>query len=289
MYISNVIVIIFYLLDLVAAFAVTGPVGCLFVAVALPIVIWIQEKLCILESNAIKLDDLNLSDQDTLRSMFDTVLEAAEKNGFYFHGKNPKIYLVESDEPNAFNCGNSIVINRGILDSPYRNGVTVHEIKHWKFHDSYCSMLISSTVYVFFLMLMFLLGASITFIVVFVSIIFGIIFGSTLGFIAGSIIGRILNFLKKIITNTLYYVIKFLETALSRFTEYKADEFAAICSFTYDVIRFLESIKDQDLLYSSLAERVLSTHPTCQKRINRLKKIEKQLEYNETLSLLFDV
>lgn len=285
MYASIVIFIIIYIFDLAIAYAIAGPTGALFAMIALPIAIVIQQKLCMLSVGATRLEKLDDADQDKLRAVFEDVLQSAERQGYSF-SKNPRIYLLESNELNAFSCGNCIVVNRGLINTICLRAVVCHEIKHYRQKDSYCSCLISSSVAVLMLILMFNLGVSVIAISIFTALLFGIVLGSTAAFISGSIVYITFNFLKNAILNIVYWISVFFQALLSQFTEYKADEFSAQCGFADELILFLKSTND-DARFTSLTQRLLSTHPSNAKRIERLNQIKNQL--NGTLSLPFDL
>ncbi|MDE5765364.1 MAG: M48 family metalloprotease [Ruminococcus sp.] len=288
MYASTIVFIIVYILDLFIAYTMSGLTGIFFTMFALPVAVVIQQKPCMLSVGATRLDKLDDIDQDRLRAAFENVLQSAEKQGYSF-SRNPKIYLLESDELNAFSCGQCIVINRGLINTICIHGVISHEIKHWKYGDSYCSCLISSSVSILMLMLMVTLGISVISVALVTALIFGIIFGSTAALISGTIVARILNFLKNIIINATYWVINILQMAFSRFNEFKADEWAARIGYADDLLLFLNLTKSDDVRFTSLTQRLLSTHPSNGKRIERLKQIKKQIGYNDTLSLQFDL
>lgn len=288
MYASTVIFIIVYILDLAIAYVIAGPMGTLFAIVTLPIAIVIQQKLCMLSVGATRLENLGDADQDKLRATFENVLQSAERQGYSF-SNNPKIYLLESDDINAFSCGKCIVVNRGLLNTIYLHGVVAHEIKHYKYGDSYCSCLISSSVSVLMLILMVTLGVSVIAIAIFIALMFGIIFGSTAALISGTIITRLLNIFKNIILNTTYWIVNVLQMMLSRFTEYKADEWGARIGYANDLLLFLKSTQGDDAKFTGLTQRLLSTHPSHGKRIERLNQIKNQIGYNDTLSLPFDL
>ena len=57
MYISAVIFVVLYAVDIALGYCIAGYIGSLFVAVALPIGIFIQLKLALFQADAIKLDD----------------------------------------------------------------------------------------------------------------------------------------------------------------------------------------------------------------------------------------
>lgn len=286
MHISNIILVLIYVLDMGVGFAVAGSPGAIIVAVGMPLAIWIQQKIYIFASGAVELDSLPEAERFLLANTFETVLEAAECVGYNM--KNPRIFLSSEDTMNAFNCGNCIVVNKPLLISGSLEGIIAHEVKHFHFHDSYTSCLISNTITLFFIGLMIILGAGVFLIVLFTFLVIALVFGSTAGAIVGGVVGKLLNFIKEIFLKVNLFLARSIEMALSRFTEYKADEFAVITGFGSQLKHFLEMNRSNDNTLS-VTEQLLSTHPSDGKRIARIERMEvvyeQQLAESDQLTL----
>ena len=274
MYISTVIFIILYLLDIIAGYLIAQIPGAIFVAFALPIGIFIQMKIALYHADVTKLENLSPYDRDKLAIAFESVLQRGESLGYNFR-RNPKIYLSEDDALNGLNAGNAIVINRGLMNSGCLEGVCAHEVKHWRFNDSYTSCLICNTITVIFLLTMFVLSIYVFMIALIIGVIIAIFGGGTTGFFVGSLVGRFLN----------VFVMKALQSLLSRFTELKADEFATRLGYGEQLKQFLR-LTYQSRKMESISSRLLSTHPSDSKRIGNIQKIQNQLQQRGELTNL---
>ncbi len=287
MYISSVIFVILYLLDIGMGYCLAGPAGAAFVAVALPIGIAIQMKLTLFQADATKLEDLSSHDRNRLALVFESVLQAAEQQGYTFR-KNPDIYLSEDNTLNGFSCGNAIVINRGLLNAGCLEGVVAHEVKHWRFHDSYCSCLICNTITVLSLLALCMLSIYIFAIALLIGIIVAIFGGGTAGFLVGSITGRLLGGVRDLILRVGIFAMKALQSLLSRHTEYQADEFAAKLGYGEQLNQFLR-LTYESRQTMSITAQLLSSHPSDGKRIGRIQRIQEQMAQEELANLPFHV
>lgn len=288
MYISMVIFIIIYFLDIFAGYCIAGPIGSLIIAIFLPIGIIIQLKLALYQADVIKLEDLSQHDRNRLSLAFENVLQSAEHFGYTF-SNNPKIYLSEDESMNGFNAGSAIVINRGIMNSGCLEGVCAHEVKHWRFKDSYTSCLICNTVTVFSLLAMFLLSIYVFVTALFIGILVAVIGNGTAGFLVGSFVGRFLGKIKDLILKANLFIMKTLQCFLSRFTELKADEFATRIGYGEQLKQFLR-LTFESRRMENISSRLLSTHPSDSKRIGHIQHIQNQMgEKEELVGLPFNI
>lgn len=281
MYISTVIFVVLYALDVSAGYCIAGYIGALFVAVALPIGIFIQMKLALFQADAIKLDDLSPSDRAKLSLVFENVLQSAEALGYTF-SKNPRIYLSEDQAMNGFNAGNAIVINRGLMNTGCLEGICAHEIKHWHYMDSYTSCLICNTVTVLSLLAMFVMSIYVFAIALFIGILVAVIGNGTAGFLVGTFVGRFLDKIKDLVLRANLYLMNVLQSLLSRYTEYKADEWATRIGYGEQLKHFLRLTYESRRM-ESLSARLLSSHPSDSKRIGYIQHIQNQINENEEL------
>lgn len=288
MYISTVIFVVLYALDITVGYYIAGYMGAPFVAVALPIGIFIQMKLALFQADAIKLDDLSPSDRAKLSLAFENVLQSAEGLGYSF-SKNPRIYMSEDQAMNGFNAGNAIVINRGLMNTGCLEGICAHEIKHWRYMDSYTSCLICNTVTVLSLLLMLVLSIYVFAIALFIGILVVVIGNSTAGFLVGSLIGRFLGKIKDLVLRANLFLMNALQSLLSRHTEYKADEWATRIGYGEQLKQFLRLTYESRRM-ESLSARLLSSHPSDSKRIGHIQHIQNQMnETEELVRLPFNV
>ena len=281
MYISTVIFVVLYALDVAAGYCIAGYIGALFVAVALPIGIFIQMKLAIFQADAIKLEDLSPSDRTKLSLAFENALQRAESFGVSF-SKNPAIFLSEDQAMNAFSAGNAIVINRGLMNTGFLESVCAHEVGHWHYMDSYTSFLICNTVAVLSILAMLVLSIYVFAIAFFIGILVAVIGNCTAGFLVGSFVGRFLGKIKDLILRANLFLIKALQSLLSRFTEFKADEFATRLGYGEQLKQFLRLTYESRRM-ESLSARLLSSHPSDSRRIGHIQHIQNQMNKTEDL------
>lgn len=281
MYTASVIFVVLYLLDIGIGYYLAGVGGAAFVAIALPIGILIQMKLALFQADAIRLENLSSHDKNRLALTFETVLQTAEQQGYTFR-KNPRIFLSEDETLNGFSCGNAIVINRGLLNSGCLEGVVAHEVKHWRFHDSYCSCLICNTITVLSLLALCMLSVYVLAIALFIGIIVAIFGGGTAGFLAGSLVGRLLGGVKNLILKAGLFMMRALQGLLSRHTELKADEFSTRLGYGEQLKQFLRLTYERKNAMS-ISAQLLSTHPSDSKRIGNIQRIQNQMAENEEI------
>ena len=288
MYISAVIFVVLYAVDIALGYCIAGYIGSLFVAVALPIGIFIQLKLALFQADAIKLDDLSPSGKNKLSLAFENVLQSAEALGYKF-SKNPCIYLSEDRAMNGFNAGNAIVINRGLMNTGCLEGICAHEIKHWRYMDSYTSCLICNTITVLSLLAMFVMSIYVFAIALFIGILVAVIGNGTAGFLVGTFVGNFLGKIKDLVLRANLYLMNVLQGLLSRHTEYKADEWATRIGYGEQLKQFLRLTYESRRM-ESLSARLLSSHPSDSKRIGHIQRIQNQMnDTDELVRLPFNV
>lgn len=283
MYISNVIFIILYALDIIAGAFIAGHMGAVVVAAALPVCIFIQIKLTLFKADVVRLENLNSHDRNRLSLAFENVLRKGESLGYTF--KNPRIYLSEEESLNGFSCGNAIVINRGLLNSGCLEAVIAHEVKHFRFHDSITSCLICNTITVLFILIMFMTSIYILLIVLMAGLLAAFIGNGMTGIITGSVISRILGKIKNLFMRVSLFCMNAFQMVLSRQTEFKADEFAVRLGYGEQLKQFLR-LTYNNRKNMSLTEQLLSSHPSDSKRIANIQKIQNELSGNGAGSTL---
>lgn len=277
MYLSNIIFIILYLFDVTIGYRVGGYIGALVIAIILPVGIFIQMRLTLLFSGVTKLEHLNLYDKNRLAIAFERVLQNGESRGFSFN--NPKIYLSEEDCLNAFCCGKAIVINRPVMDSGCLEAVIAHEVKHFKYNDSYTACLLCNTIMVFFSAAMLILNVYIFAIALVIGIIIAAVVRKSEGILIGGLIFGILRRVKNLILRMLLFLMQAMTMLLSRYCEFKADEFAVCLGYADQLKQFLRLTANDNRRWSSgLAGKLLESHPSEAKRIANIQKLQNQMD-----------
>ena len=197
----------------------------------------------------------------------------------------PKVAVVDSSMPNAFATGRSknhaaVAVTTGImqtLDEEELEGVLAHELAHIKNRDM-TVMTIASFL------------STLAFIVV----RWGWLFGGGRNRQGGG------GFLVAIVVSLLVWIISFiLIRALSRYREYAADRGGAmisgkpskLASALLKIDNRIDKVPQEDLrdqaemnaffiipIKSGIVGRLFRTHPTTERRVERLRELEKELE-----------
>jgi heat shock protein HtpX len=195
----------------------------------------------------------------------------------------PKIAVADSQVPNAFATGRSqdssaVAVTTGImrtLDADELEGVIAHELAHIKNRD-----------------VMVMTIASFLSTVAFLVVRFGIFFGGGRNRNGGVIVA--------IVASIAVWIISFfLIRALSRYREFAADrggavitgQPSALASALMKISGNMDQVPDEDLrdtaemnaffiipIKSGIVGRLFSTHPSTEKRVERLRALERELE-----------
>jgi len=212
------------------------------------------------------------------------VEELSERAGI----PKPKIYLVPMEQPNAFATGRgpgsgAVAVTAGILrllDEDELRGVLAHEIAHIKNRDVLVATMAAT------------IAGAISYLVNIFQwmLIFG---GNREEEDRGGVLGIVTSILLIIITPIIATII---QMAISRSREYLADETGAkICGCPLSLARALEKI--HNYVYQIPAEvnqgtahlfienplsgqgiwELFSTHPSTEKRIERLKELAREM------------
>ena len=196
----------------------------------------------------------------------------------------PRVAVVDADVPNAFAAGRnqrnaSVAVTTGLmraLDRDELDGVIAHELAHIKNRD-----------------VMVMTLASVLATIAFMMVRWGALFGGRGRGRGGG--GIVVAFGVSILVWILSYI---LMRALSRYREYAADRGAAVitgnpaalASALAKISGEVERIPDRDMreeaelnaffiipIKSGFVGRLFSTHPPTERRIERLRELERQL------------
>jgi heat shock protein HtpX len=195
----------------------------------------------------------------------------------------PKIAVADSQVPNAFATGRSrkssaVAVTTGImrtLNEEELEGVLAHELAHIKNRD-----------------VMVMTIASFLSTIAFLVVRFGIYFGGGRNRNGGVIVA--------ILASLVVWIISFfLIRALSRYREFAADrggavitgQPSALASALLKISGRMDEVPQEDLrdtaemnaffiipIRSGIVGRLFSTHPPTEKRVERLRQLEKELE-----------
>ena len=250
-------------------------IAAVVVAVAIPIIIFIWQKVTLFRTGAMHISKCRSADAVRLQSAYDEVEARAKACGYKFNRK-PKLYVSDEDTRNAYNCGDAIVVNRPVLYGQELAAVLSHEVNHWRCGHSYLSMLLGLNIFAFGIALSLFTGLWLLFSIIFIVAIIGLISKNSSWF--GLILAKLLIPLQKGFCNLIVTILLAIEMAISRKAEYNSDEFAAYCGYGDELILFLSTDKSlrKPLTFT---ERLLSTHPSDERRIAKIEHLQDRIQY----------
>lgn len=247
-------------------------IGAIVVAAAIPLILVIWQKISLYKTGAVPIEQCRRTDAYILNNAYEAVMLRASNCGFNL--KKAKLYISDQDTYNAYNCGNAIIVNKPVLyDSSVLEGVVAHEVNHHRCADSWFSMLLGLNISVSSIILSLSAGLYVVAIIAVFMLIFSIFFRNS-GWL-GLVLAKILMPIQKAVVNIMVTTTVAVEMAISRGTEYKADEFASTIGYGSELKLFLS--RDSSLRKPlTFTERLLSTHPSDDKRIAKIERYEQK-------------
>lgn len=272
---SRIAFMVMYAADIILVYMLTNDyIAAVVVAVAIPIIIFIWQKVTLFRTGAMHISKCRSADAVRLQSAYDEVEARAKACGYKFNRK-PKLYVSDEDTRNAYNCGGAIVVNRPVLYGQELVAVLSHEVNHWRCGHSYLSMLLGLNIFAFGIALSLFTGLWLLFSIIFIVAIIGLISKNSSWF--GLILAKLLIPLQKWFCNLIVTILLAIEMAISRKAEYNSDEFAAYCGYGDELILFLSTDKSlrKPLTFT---ERLLSTHPSDERRIAKIEHLQDRIQ-----------
>lgn len=273
---SRIAFMVMYAADIILVYMLMNDyIAAVVVAVAIPIIIFIWQKVTLFRTGAMHISKCGSADAVRLQSAYDEVETRAKACGYKFNRK-PKLYVSDEDTRNAYNCGDAIVVNRPVLYGQELATVLSHEVNHWRCGHSYLSMLLGLNIFAFGIALSLFTGLWLLFSIIFIVAIIGLISKNSSWF--GLILAKLLIPLQKGFCNLIVTILLAIEMAISRKAEYNSDEFAAYCGYGDELILFLSTDKSlrKPLTFT---ERLLSTHPSDERRIAKIEHLQDRIQY----------
>lgn len=273
---SRIAFMVMYAADIILVYMLMNDyIADVVVAVAIPIIIFIWQKVTLFRTGAMHISKCGSADAVRLQSAYDEVETRAKACGYKFNRK-PKLYVSDEDTRNAYNCGDAIVVNRPVLYGQELAAVLSHEVNHWRCGHSYLSMLLGLNIFAFGIALSLFTGLWLLFSIIFIVAIIGLISKNSSWF--GLILAKLLIPLQKGFCNLIVTILLAIEMAISRKAEYNSDEFAAYCGYGDELILFLSTDKSlrKPLTFT---ERLLSTHPSDERRISKIEHLQDRIQY----------
>lgn len=272
---SRIAFMVMYAADIILVYMLMNDyIAAVVVAVAIPIIIFIWQKVTLFRTGAMHISKCRSADAVRLQSAYDEVEARAKACGYKFNRK-PKLYVSDEDTRNAYNCGDAIVVNRPVLYGQELAAVLSHEVNHWRCGHSYLSMLLGLNIFAFGIALSLFTGLWLLFSIIFIVAIIGLISKNSSWF--GLILAKLLIPLQKGGCNLIVTILLAIEMAISRKAEYNSDEFAAYCGYGDELILFLSTDKSlrKPLTFT---ERLLSTHPSDERRIAKIEHLQDRIQ-----------
>lgn len=198
-----------------------------------------------------------------MQELFDEVLANAIEKG-YKVPKDVKLYVKFDNEVNAFACGKKTVVMHSILaecDEEVVKAIFAHELGHIINSDSFKlqSIWVGNIVVSLMILIYRLVG-------VLVTALFGL-FGETMAKLANFVINVVILGLITYIWNLIGTV---LVTFSMRKCELIADDVAKDLGYQEGLERLLNWVNEGEVKYVTLFEKMTSTHPVTQKRLDNL-------------------
>lgn len=276
MSVSRVAFMILYAADVILAYMLMNDyTAAVVVAVVIPVIIFIWQKVTLFRTGAMHISKCRNADAVRLQSTYNEVEMRAQKCGYKLNRK-PKLYISDEDTCNAYNCGNAVVVNRPVLYGQELAAVLSHEVNHFRCGHSYLSMLLGLNIFAFGIALSIFTGLWLILSIIFIVAIIGLISKNSSWF--SLILAKLMIPLQKGVCNLIVTMLLAIEMAISRKAEYNSDEFAAYCGYGSELILFLSTDKSlrKPLTFT---ERLLSTHPSDERRIAKLEHLQDKIQY----------
>lgn len=276
MSVSRVVFMILYAADVILAYMLMNDyIAAAVVAVTIPLIIFIWQKVTLFRSGAMHISKCRSADAVRLQSAYDEIEVHAKACGYKLN-RMPKLYISDENTRNAYNCGNAIVVNRPILNGQELTAVLSHEVNHWRCGHSYLSMLLGINIFTFGIVLSLITGLWLIISIIFIIAIIGLISKNSSWF--SLILAKLLLPIQKGFCNLIVTILLAIEMAISRKAEYNSDEFAAYCGYGDELILFLSTDKSlrKPLTFT---ERLLSTHPSDERRIAKIEHLQDRIQY----------
>lgn len=234
---SRIAFMVMYAADIILVYMLMNDyIAAVVVAVAIPIIIFIWQKVTLFRTGAMHISKCRSADAVRLQSAYDEVEARAKACGYKFNRK-PNLYVSDEDTRNAYNCRDAIVVNRPVLYGQELAAVLSHEVNHWRCGHSYLSMLLGLNIFAFGIALSLFTGLWLLFSIIFIVAIIGLISKNSSWF--GLILAKLLIPLQKGFCNLIVTILLAIEMAISRKVEYNSDEFAAYCGYGDELIDFV--------------------------------------------------
>ena len=191
-YMSRVLFIFFYTLDIVRIYYLTGDI--LYTAIGAAVILGvlaIQMGVSLLTLRVHSVKNSSRGDANYLLSCMDEVINRSVAVG----RKRKKIHLwiADNESLNCYTVGRSIVVNRSMLrlgDRRMLEACLSHEYSHVLNYDSFFTAILELNIFVGLCGLgLSLFGVAVA-IVLIVALVFGLIFSSWIGFTIGTIFGK---------------------------------------------------------------------------------------------------
>lgn len=275
---SKIFFIILYLFDIIISYAITNDYTVSAVtSVVIPLILFVWQKLTLFRSGAMPITKCRTYDAKLLRSAYREVEMRAKSCGYKIW-RSAKLYISNEDTHNAYNCGRAIVVNRPLLYGPELNAVIAHELNHFRCGDSYFSMLLGLNFFIFGISLSFFTGLYLL-LIIFLFVLVISIFTKSSGWF-GMILAKLLIPVKRGLCNLIVTLLLAVEMAVSRSAEYASDAFATDTGYGEELIDFLSM--DMSLRKPlTFTERLLSSHPSDQRRCARIERRIAKIYMNE--------
>jgi len=246
------------------------------------IVMFISVNLSFLALKPKKISRLKKSEKQIVERALSDIKAASR----YCKCKLPdaSVYYNESQIVNAFACGfGKIVITRGMIEKlkdssseKMMSAVIAHEMGHLVNHHILFTSIIVTNILIVSSVITILAQGVIFLIVLVTSLLASIVLSEFTQSIT-NVFFRIINLIIWVIKEIIIAFVFALAFVFFRKQEFQADAFAALLGKSFELQTFLSQMDENHM---NFIERIVSTHPSNKKRIERLRNIdlEKRIE-----------
>lgn len=260
--------LIYYLSDMTVSIAITS---------LMLLYAWLGEYTALIKYQAVRMDHIN----ERCRLKIARSISMLEKNILETGGtgiENLKIYVIPSDEINAYSFGlHNIAVTQGALkvsDELTLNAILAHEISHSQCMDAVFKRIIFANITIIMLAITFFSFAVTSFVwgLFLVMCILGLSGGiASLFFVSG--LSKVVKGMFRILQYVVLFIYQTVLGIVSREFEYRADTYACILGYEPQLRHFLAAYAaPRERGQKTLAEVLYASHPPTYKRIMKMEQ-----------------
>lgn len=227
-------------------------------------------------NRAIRIDNVDEFSRMKLTNSLKMLKEEAEKSGIASI-PNIKIYIIPTDEANAFSYGRNIAITQGTLrvaDHLTLNAILAHELCHSICLDAFWNRMVFANVTAIMLGITILSFVATSFVwIVFLGMCALGLCGGVVALFCTSGISKVIKGFLHLLQRTILAIYQITMGILSKRCELRADNMACQLGYGTQLKYFLQTyVASQNIPQRSIRDMLYDSHPDTYKRIARIDK-----------------